>query len=118
MSSGRKAYLAVAISLLPFGWLASLACFCVQPMPLSYLGFWLIVGFAWSRTAFLVAHVVTGAVFVVTTVVVFNARAGTVANYGNWLERSRWIALAAAAITGVVAFGTAFALVRRGADPA
>ncbi len=113
MSNGRKAYLALAISLVPLGWLASIACFCVQPMPLTYLGLWLIVGFAWSRTAFLIAHVVTGAVFAVTEVVVFNARAGKAANYGGWLQKSRWIALAAAALTALIAFGTAFVAERR-----
>ena len=113
MSSGRKAYLAVAISLAVLGWLASIACFCVQPMPFTYLGLWLLIGLAWTRTPFLVAHVVTGAAFVLTHIVVFNARAGSVANYSRWLAQSTWIALAAGAATALIAFGTVWVTDRR-----
>ena len=113
MTAGRKAYLVVSLVFIPLGFLGAIACFCPQPAPLTYMGLWMVLGFAWNRTRFLVAHVATGAAFVVTQIWVFSSGAGTAANFGKWLEHSRWMGLAAAAIIGVVAFGTAFLAERR-----
>ena len=108
MTAGRKAYLIVSLVLIPLGYLAAIACFCVHPLPIAYLGVWMVVGFPWSRTAFLVAHVVTGAAYVVTHITVLSAGAGSAANYGKLIEDSKRMGLVTAGVVGLIAFGTAF----------
>jgi hypothetical protein len=117
VSAGRKVYLAVAVSLIPLGILGALGCFCPQPVPLVYLGLWMVVGFAWTRVAYLVAHVVTGAAYVVAQIVVFTSGAGSAVNFGNWYAHSIRMGLVAAGLTGLVAFGTAFSAERRRTVP-
>jgi hypothetical protein len=112
MTASRKVYLGVAIALIPLGLLGSLGCFCPQPMPFLYLGFWMVIGFAWERSSFLGAHVLTGLTYVITEIAVFTAGASAESNFGNLMEHSRRIALLLAALTGLVTFGAALVFER------
>lgn len=98
MSGGRKLYLIVAVSLIPLGLVAAIGCFCPQPIPFLYLGLWMVVGFAWTRVGYLVAHVVTGAAYVVTQIVVFTSGASSAANFGNWYAHSIRMGFVAAGV--------------------
>ena len=108
MSGGRRLYLIVAVSLIPLGIVAALGCFCPQPIPFFYLGLWMVAGFAWTRRAYLIAHLVTGVAYVFTQIVVFTSGAGSAANFGDWYAHSILMGFLAAGVAGMIAFGAAF----------
>ena len=110
MTTGRIVYLIFSIMLIVLGPLGAMACFCPQPMPLFYLGLWLVVGFAWTRPAFLVAHVVTGLTYAVTWIVVLTAGIVDAVNHDRFMEHVYATSFGWMGTVALLTFGIATAI--------
>jgi hypothetical protein len=110
VTPGRIAYLIVSIALIVLGPLGAIACFCPQPIPLFYLGLWLVVGFAWTRAAFLAAHVVTGVMYAVTWIIVFTTGITDAGNHDRFMEHVYATSFGWTGAVALLTFGLAAAI--------